>query len=89
MSISAEKRQQAITTARRHGTDSGSPEVQITLLTERINALSEHLQGHRKDNHSYRGLVQMVNKRNRLLKYLARAERDRYTDLIHRLGLRK
>src|SRR5436189_280313 len=72
-----------------HPTDSGSPAVQIALLTERINGLSGHLQNHSKDNHSRRGLVLMVSKRNRLLKYLGRVDRDRYTALIARLGLRK
>ena len=71
-----------------HGTDSGSPEVQVAVLTERINDLSEHLKAHKKDFHSRRGLVMMAAKRTRLLKYLAKADRPRYTDLIGRLGLR-
>ncbi|MCA3006668.1 MAG: 30S ribosomal protein S15 [Planctomycetaceae bacterium] len=69
--------------------DTGSPEVQVALLTERINHLTEHLKQHRKDFHSRRGLVLMASKRNRLLRYLARTDRPRYTDLIGKLGLRK
>ena len=89
MAIATERKKQVATEHRRHATDSGSPDVQIALLTENINSLSEHLQNHAKDNHSRRGLVLMVSKRNRLLKYLARSDRDRYTNLIGRLGLRK
>ncbi len=73
----------------RHPSDSGSPEVQIALITERMNELNSHLQTHKKDNHSRRGLLLMVGRRNRLLRYLARADRERYLSLIHRLGLRK
>ncbi|MBC7773610.1 MAG: 30S ribosomal protein S15 [Pyrinomonadaceae bacterium] len=72
-----------------HANDSGSPEVQIALITERMVELNEHLKVHQKDNHSRRGLLLMVGRRNRLLKYLARSDRDRYTGLIARLGLRK
>ncbi len=89
MAISLEVRKKAAQEYRTHPTDSGSPEVQVALLTERINALSGHLQDHLKDNHSRRGLVLMVAKRNRILRYLARADRDRYTNLITRLHLRK
>ena len=89
MTTVAERRMQLAADNRLHPTDSGSPAVQIALLTERINGLSDHLQGHSKDNNSRHGLVLMVSKRNRLLKYLARADRDRYTSLIARLGLRK
>jgi small subunit ribosomal protein S15 len=87
--ISAQRKTQTISTNRRHAKDSGSPEVQISILTEQINALTEHLQSHKKDNHSRRGLVLQVAKRNRLLKYLARSDREGYTGLIQRLGLRK
>ncbi len=73
----------------RHGTDSGSTEVQIALLTERITDLSEHVKLHGKDAHSRRGLLQLVSKRNRLLQYLAEADRPKYQELIGRLGLRK
>lgn len=87
--ISLEMKKKVATAHRLHDKDSGSPDVQIALLTERINGLTGHLNEHAKDNHSRRGLVLMVAKRNRLLKYLARADRDRYTGLIGRLGLRK
>lgn len=87
--ISAQRKTQTISANRRHAKDSGSPEVQISILTEQINALTEHLQSHKKDNHSRRGLVLQVAKRNRLLKYLARSDREGYTGLIQRLGLRK
>lgn len=87
--ISAQRKQNSIREHRTHANDSGSPDVQIALLTERISALSEHLQGHKKDNSSRRGLTLMVAKRNRLLKYLAREDADRYTGLIGKLGLRK
>ena len=89
MSITAEQRKEAVGTYRVHAKDSGSPDVQIALLTTRINELTGHLQTHKKDNASRRGLVLMVSKRNRLLKYLARTEPERYTSLIGRLGLRK
>lgn len=72
-----------------HGTDTGSPEVQVALLTSRINDLSDHLKAHKKDAHSRRGLVLMASKRNKLLKYLAATDRTRYADLIGKLGLRK
>jgi small subunit ribosomal protein S15 len=87
--ISAQRKQTAISQHRTHQNDSGSPEVQIAVLTERISALSEHLQAHKKDNHSRRGLTLLVSRRNRLLKYLAREDADRYTGLIGKLGLRK
>ena len=74
---------------RLHETDTGSPEVQIALLTERINDLAEHLKQHKKDFHSRRGLVLMAAKRNRLLRYLAASDRPRYLELISKLGLRK
>ncbi len=89
MAISAELRQKTIEKTRTHTTDTGSPEVQVGILTERINAVSEHLKGHDKDFHSRRGLVMMVGKRNRLLKYLASNSPERYQGLIAKLGLRK
>lgn len=89
MSIAAERRKQVVSDYRVHGKDSGSPEVQIALLTEQINELAEHMQNHKKDNSSRRGLVLKVAKRNRLLKYLAGTDRERYVGLIGRLGLRK
>lgn len=87
--ISAQHKQTTIRDHRRHATDSGSPEVQIAVLTERINGLADHLKGHDKDNHSRLGLTKMVSQRNRLLKYLAREDTDKYSALIQKLGLRK
>ena len=72
-----------------HEGDTGSPEVQIALLTNRINELTEHLKVHKKDNHSRRGLFKMVGQRRGLLKYLEKTDIDRYRSLIERLGLRK
>lgn len=73
----------------RSGKDTGSPEVQIALLTERINGLSEHFKSHVKDFHSRRGLLKMVSQRRKLLDYLKRTDADKYRALIERLGLRK
>ncbi len=87
MTISASLRKQTISDYRRHQSDTGSPQVQIAILTERINALAGHLQNHDKDNHSRRGLLQLVSKRNKLLRYLARTQQDEYRELIKRLGL--
>lgn len=89
MSITAEKKSGVISDFKRHETDSGSPEVQIALLTTRIKEVAEHLKTHKQDNHSRRGLVLMVGKRNRLLRYLARTNRASYLETIQRLGLRK
>ncbi len=89
MPIAADRKKQIVADYRIRDNDSGSPEVQIALLTQRINELTEHLGEHRKDNHSRRGLIMMVGKRNRLLRYLARTDRERYLNLIGRLGLRK
>jgi small subunit ribosomal protein S15 len=72
-----------------HATDTGSPEVQVALLTERINHLTEHLRFHKKDHHSRRGLLMMVGKRRRLLQYLRNQDVERYRSLIARLGLRR
>ena len=89
MPLAADRRTSIVSDFRTHDTDSGSPEVQIALLTERMTELNDHLKTHHHDNHSRRGLILMVGKRNRLLRYLARTERDRYLALINRLGLRK
>ncbi|MFO0893874.1 MAG: 30S ribosomal protein S15 [Phycisphaerales bacterium] len=78
-----------ISGARRHATDSGSPEVQVALLTERIASLQDHFRTHPSDHSSRRGLLLMVGQRNRLLKYLAASDRDAYSNLIKKLGLRK
>lgn len=72
-----------------HDKDTGSPEIQIALLTRRISDLTGHLKAHKHDFHSRRGLLMMVGKRNRLLRYLTRVDRNRYRTLIERLGLRK
>lgn len=74
---------------RRHDGDTGSPEIQIAILTERITQLTEHLKSHKKDHSSRRGLLKMVGKRAALLKYLSQLDRDRYSGTIARLGLRK
>lgn len=74
---------------RRHETDTGSTEVQVALLTDRINGLSEHFKVHGKDHHSRRGLLRLVSQRRRLLEYLRRTGPDRYQALIDRLGLRR
>lgn len=87
--IEAAAKKQVIQNHARHDGDTGSPEVQIAVFTERISALAEHLKTHKKDHHSRRGLVLMVGKRNRLLKYLGRTDHDRYVSLIGKLGLRK
>ena len=89
MSITAEKKQELIKTHARGAEDTGSPEVQVAILTERINNLTQHFKSHAKDNHSRRGLLMMVNKRRSLLDYLKRKDAQRYTDLIGKLGLRK
>lgn len=89
MSITPERKQALITEHARGGTDTGSPEVQIAILTERIVNLTEHFKSHAKDNHSRRGLLMLVNKRRSLLDYLRKRDESRYTDLIGKLGLRK
>ena len=89
MSITAEKKQQLIKEHARAADDTGSPEVQVAILTERIVNLTEHFKTHAKDNHSRRGLLMLVNKRRSLLDYLKREDAARYTDLITKLGLRK
>jgi small subunit ribosomal protein S15 len=89
MSITASKKQDLVRSYRTHDGDTGSPEVQIALLTERIAQLTEHLKGHKKDHSSRRGLLKLVGKRSSLLKYLTTRDADRYHKLIGRLGLRK
>ncbi|MGC8539079.1 MAG: 30S ribosomal protein S15 [Phycisphaerae bacterium] len=87
--ITEEKKRQIITDTRTHEKDTGSAEVQIALLTERINDLTGHLKTHKKDFSSRRGLLKMVGKRSSLLKYLTRTDPQRYQAIITRLGLRK
>ena len=89
MSMNAEAKTQILTDFKIHEKDTGSPEVQIALLTRRITELTEHLKTHKKDHSSCRGLLKMVSKRNDLLKYLTRQDRTRYQQIIGRLGLRK
>jgi small subunit ribosomal protein S15 len=89
MSITAERKQELIKEHGRGKEDTGSPEVQVAILTSRINTLTEHFKAHAKDNHSRRGLLMMVNKRRSLLDYLRREDEARYTGLIAKLGLRK
>ncbi|MEH3035699.1 MAG: 30S ribosomal protein S15 [Sphingomonas adhaesiva] len=89
MTITAERRQEVIKEHARNEGDTGSVEVQVAILTERIKNLTEHFKGHAKDNHSRRGLLMMVNKRRSLLDYLRKTEGDRYVALIAKLGLRK
>ncbi len=84
-----EQKTKLISTYRRHGSDTGSPEVQIALLSGRISHLNEHLQMHKKDQHSRRGLLKMVGERRRHLEYLRVNELDRYRHIIDQLGLRK
>ena len=87
--MTAERKQQIINEYRRDEKDTGSSEVQIALLTERINELTEQLKVHKKDNHSRRGLLKMVGKRRNLLNYLAKKDEEAYKDLVKKLGLRK
>lgn len=89
MGLAVEQKKEIITNNRRDDKDTGSPEVQVALLTERINELTEHLRTHNKDFHSRRGLLMMVGKRRRLLQYLNRVSHDRYKTLIEKLGLRR
>jgi len=89
MAITAERKTEIVDTHRLHDGDTGSPEVQIALLTGRIQELTEHFKTHKKDHASRRGLLKMVGKRARLLKYLANTDRQRYQTIISRLGLRK
>lgn len=80
---------ETIQTFRRHEGDTGSPEVQVALLSQRITSLTDHFKGHAKDHHSRRGLLQMVGRRRRLLDYIKKTDGERYRALIERLGLRK
>jgi small subunit ribosomal protein S15 len=86
--IRKEKKQEVITEYRTHETDTGSPEVQVAVLTERVRELTEHLKTHPKDFHSRRGLLKMVGSRRKLLRYLKEKDFNRYRNLIERLGLR-
>jgi small subunit ribosomal protein S15 len=89
MSVTAERKQDLIKDNARTSGDTGSPEVQVAILTERINNLTDHFKTHAKDNHSRRGLLMLVNKRRSLLDYLRREDQERYNALIAKLNLRK
>ena len=89
MSITLEKKKEVIEQYKVHDGDTGSPEVQIAILTERINRLTEHFKVHKKDFHSRRGLLVLVNRRKKLLEYLKDVDIERYRTIIGRLGLRK
>lgn len=87
--MTKERKQEVIKSFARDEKDTGSSEVQIAILTERINELTEHLKVHKKDNHSRRGLLQMVGKRRSLLNYLAKTDLDKYREIVEKLNLRK
>ena len=89
MSIDKEKKTELIEQFSRSKTDTGSPEVQIAILTQRIENLTEHFQSHNKDNHSKTGLMRLINQRRSLLAYLKKSKKDSYDKLIDKLGLRK
>ena len=87
--MTKERKQEIIAKYKREENDTGSPEVQIALLTERISELTEHLKVHQKDNHSRRGLLKMIGKRRNLLNYLAKKDVNRYREIVKKLNLRK
>jgi len=89
MALQVVQKEKVVKQYQRSGKDTGSPEVQIALLTERINSLTEHFKAHVKDFHSRRGLLKLVSQRRKLLDYLKRKDADKYRDLIERLSLRK
>ena len=89
MALVAEKKTEVVQKYRRHDTDTGSPEVQVALITERIAYLTEHFKTHKKDHHSRRGLLKLVGQRRRLLDYLRKIDTHRYKVVIEQLGLRK
>jgi len=89
LSLTVEKKTEIVNTYRTHSTDTGSPEVQIAILSEKITYLTEHFKTHAKDHHSRRGLLRMVGKRRRLLDYLKDKDVSRYRTVIERLGIRK
>ena len=89
MAVLKEQKQKSINNFQIHGTDTGSAPVQVALLTERINLLTEHFKTHRKDHHSRRGVLIMVSQRRKLLEYLKKSDRDGYQNVLERLSLRK
>lgn len=89
MGLAKEAKEQVVTDFRSHDSDTGSPQVQVALLSKRINELTEHFKIHKKDNHSRRGLLKMVSQRRSLLDYLKRTDIERYHEVVNRLGLRR
>ncbi|MFC1700034.1 30S ribosomal protein S15 [Patescibacteria group bacterium] len=89
MTLQKDKKAKIIKKSRIHESDTGSPEVQVSLISEKIIKLSDHLKEHKKDNHSRRGLLQMVNKRRRLLAYLKKRDEERYNSLVEKLEIGK
>ena len=89
MALAKEAKEQIVTDFRTHESDTGSPEVQVALLSKRINDLTDHFKTHKKDNHSRRGLLKMVSQRRSLLDYLKRIDIERYHEVVARLGLRR
>jgi small subunit ribosomal protein S15 len=89
MSLAKETKEKIVTDYRTHEADTGSPQVQVALLSQRINELTEHFKIHKKDNHSRRGLLKMVSQRRSLLDYLKRKDIERYHEVVTRLGLRR
>ena len=89
MTLTRTDKNQIVSDYRLHGTDTGSPEVQVAILSKRISYLTEHFKIHKKDHHSRRGLLKMVGQRRRLLDYLKKCDFNRYKELIDRLGIRK
>lgn len=89
MALTRSEKDSIVDVYHRHGTDTGSPEVQIALLTKRINRLTEHLKDHKQDEHSRRGLLKLVGQRRRHLTYLSHKDQERYREIVARLGLRR
>ncbi len=89
MALTKDRKTELIGSYRTHDSDTGSPEVQVAILSERISYLTEHFKSHAKDHHSRRGLLKLVGQRRRLLDYLKQKDAERYADLIHKLGIRK
>ena len=89
MALSKDRKTELIGSYRTHDADTGSPEVQVALLSERINYLTEHFKSHAKDHHSRRGLLKLVGRRRRLLDYLKKTDQERYRSIIDKLGIRK
>lgn len=89
MALETTRKQEIITKHKRHDQDTGSPEVQIAILTDRINYLTEHLKVHKKDHHSRRGLLKMVGQRRGMLNYLKKIDAERYVNIVQELGLRR